>query len=172
MGATPDYAAAVQVFNDSTSPKGICIGSGPPRLCSEGNIYGGTVPAATWFDTMVKVHADLPEKPLPQVEERYVHGDPELTVPDVVGSEISKASAMLRDAGYQVTTVSISSPKPRGAVIAQSLRGLSLRGVSVTLSVSSGPVLPPTTTSPPEPLSPAAVLPPPAPGVPSAPHPG
>jgi membrane peptidoglycan carboxypeptidase len=171
LGATPDYAAAVQVFNDSTSPKGICIGGGPPRLCPEGNIYGGTVPAATWFDTMTKVHADLPEKPLPQVEERYLRGDPELTVPDVVGSEISKASAMLRDAGYQVTTVSISSPRPRGAVVAQSLRGLSLRGTSVTLSVSSGPVLPPTTTSPPEPLFPAAVLPP-APAVPSAPHPG
>ncbi|MCX2953961.1 transglycosylase domain-containing protein [Lentzea sp. NEAU-D7] len=75
VGATPDYAAAVQVFNDSTSPKGICVGSGPPRLCPEGNIYGGTVPAATWFDTMVKVHADLPEKPLPQVEERFLRGD-------------------------------------------------------------------------------------------------
>ncbi|MCR3754319.1 hypothetical protein LX88_008331, partial [Lentzea californiensis] len=85
LGATPDYAAAVQVFNDSTSPKGICIGGGPPRLCPEGNIYGGTVPAATWFDTMTKVHADLPEKPLPQVEERYLRGDGQ-KFPDVVGS--------------------------------------------------------------------------------------
>lgn len=75
LGATPDYAGAVQVFNDSTSPKGICIGAGPPRLCSEGNIYGGTVPAVTWYDTMMKVHADLPEKPLPQVEDRFLRGD-------------------------------------------------------------------------------------------------
>jgi membrane peptidoglycan carboxypeptidase len=82
LGATPDYAGAVQVFNDSTSPKGICVGEGPPRLCSEGNIYGGTVPAATWFDTMMKVHADLPEKPLPVVEDRYRHGDAQPDVPD------------------------------------------------------------------------------------------
>ncbi|HEX7309030.1 transglycosylase domain-containing protein [Lentzea sp.] len=81
LGATPDYAGAVQVFNDSTSPQGICVGAGPPRLCSEGNIYGGTVPAATWFDTMTKVHADLPEKPLPPVEERYLRGDGRMKLP-------------------------------------------------------------------------------------------
>lgn len=75
LGATPDYAAAVQVFNDSTTPKGICVGAGPPRLCEEGNIYGGTVPAATWFDAMTKVHANLPEKPLPPVEDRFRHGE-------------------------------------------------------------------------------------------------
>ncbi|WP_245734280.1 transglycosylase domain-containing protein [Lentzea jiangxiensis] len=75
MGATPDYAGAVQAFNDSTSPQGICIGDGAPRLCPEGNIYGGTVPAGTWFDAMTKVHADLPERPLPEIEERFRHGD-------------------------------------------------------------------------------------------------
>ncbi|WP_052684761.1 penicillin-binding protein [Lentzea aerocolonigenes] len=138
LGATPDYAGAVQVFNDSTSPRGICVGAGPPRLCAEGNIYGGTVPAATWFDTMVKVHADLPEKPLPEVEDRYRHGDAQVKVPDVVGSEVTRASAVLRDAGYQVTTVEVSSPQPPGAVVAQSPRGVAQRGTPVTLSVSSG----------------------------------
>ena len=82
VGATPDYAGAVQVFNDSTSPQGICIGSGLPRLCPEGDIYGGTLPAATWFDTMTKIHAGLPERPLPEVEERYQHGDGRTRVPD------------------------------------------------------------------------------------------
>ncbi|WP_158848955.1 transglycosylase domain-containing protein [Saccharothrix deserti] len=72
LGATPDYAGAVQVFNDSTSPSGICIGAGPPRLCGEGNIFGGTLPARTWFDFMTKAHAGLPEKPLPPVEPRYI----------------------------------------------------------------------------------------------------
>ncbi|HUQ55556.1 penicillin-binding protein [Lentzea sp.] len=173
VGATPDYAAAVQVFNDSTSPKGICIGDGPPRLCSEGNIYGGTIPAATWFDTMVKVHADLPEKPLPQVEERYLHGDARMKVPDVVGKEITKALAMLRDAGYQVKTVSVSSPKPRGAVVAQSQQGVSFSGRSVTLSVSSGPPPPATTAPTPAPATSTAVAPPTvARGLPFAPGSG
>ncbi|MFD0206951.1 MULTISPECIES: transglycosylase domain-containing protein [Saccharothrix] len=71
LGATPDYAGAVQVFNDSTSPSGICVNAGPPRLCGEGDIYGGTLPARTWFDFMTKAHANLPEKPLPPVEPRY-----------------------------------------------------------------------------------------------------
>lgn len=138
LGATPDYAGAVQVFNDSTSPKGICVSSGPPRLCASGNIYGGTVPAATWFDTMTKVHADLQEKPLPEVEDRYRHGDGQMKVPDVVGSDVARASAVLREAGYQVTTVQVSSPQPPGAVVAQSPQGVAFRGTAVTLSVSSG----------------------------------
>jgi membrane peptidoglycan carboxypeptidase len=175
LGSTPDYAGAVQVFNDSTSPKGICVGTGAPALCPEGNIYGGTVPAATWFDTMTKVHADLPEKPLPQVEERFLKGDAQMKVPDVVGSDLGKAQAMLRDAGYQVTTVSVASPKPAGAVIAQSPQGVAFRGSPVTLSVSSGPPPPPPVTKPsstpaPEPQSSAVAVPPsPAPGPSSSP---
>lgn len=153
LGATPDFAGAVQVFNDSTSPKGICVGSGPPRLCAEGNIYGGTVPAATWFATMTKVHEGLPEKPLPQVEDRYRHGDPQTKVPDVVGSDLTRASALLREAGYQVTTVPVSSPQPPGAVVAQSPRGVAARGTPVTLSVSAG-APPPDTAAPSAPPTP------------------
>ncbi len=170
LGATPDYAGAVQVFNDSTSPQGICIGDGPPRLCSEGNIYGGTIPAATWFDTMTEVHADLPEKPLPEVEDRYRHGDGQMKVPDVVGSEISEAAAVLRDAGYRVSTVPVSSPEPPGAVVAQSLKGSSFPGTPVTLSVSSGPSLPETAAPPSDPASAPPPLPPsPAPAPPITP---
>ncbi|MFD4638235.1 transglycosylase domain-containing protein [Lentzea sp. NPDC058436] len=176
LGATPDYAGAVQVFNDSTSPKGICVGTGAPTLCPEGNIYGGTVPAATWFETMTKVHTDLPEKPLPQVEERFLKGDAQMKVPDVVGSDLGRAQAMLRDAGYQVTTVSVASPRPAGAVVAQSPQGVAFRGTPVTLSVSSGPPPPPpaappapTSTPPAEPSSSAVAEPPSsAPGPPAS----
>jgi membrane peptidoglycan carboxypeptidase len=174
LGATPDYAGAVQVFNDSTSPKGICVGAGPPRLCSEGNIYGGTVPAATWFDTMVKVHADLPEKPLPEVEDRYRHGDAQMNVPDVVGADLNKASALLREAGYQVTTVPVASPQPAGAVVAQSPRGVAFKGTPVTLSVSSGPPSPatsaPPTSGPPTSAPPTSALPTSAPSTPAPPR--
>ncbi|SER25753.1 penicillin-binding protein [Lentzea albida] len=171
LGATPDYAGAVQVFNDSTSPKGICVGAGAPTLCPEGNIYGGTVPAATWFDTMMKVHDGLPEKPLPQVEERFLKGDTQMKVPDVVGTELGKAKALLRDAGYEVTTVSVASDKPAGAVVDQSPRGMALRGTPVTLSVSNGsapppkPAAPPATTAAPAPPTPAVT--PAEPGTPS-----
>ncbi|GAA3462572.1 transglycosylase domain-containing protein [Saccharothrix longispora] len=72
IGATPDFAGAVQVFNDGVTPRGICVEGGPPRLCAEGDIYGGTLPARTWFDFMTKAHEGLPEKPLPPVEPRYL----------------------------------------------------------------------------------------------------
>ncbi|MEU7478175.1 penicillin-binding protein [Lentzea sp. NPDC042327] len=164
IGATPDYAGAVQVFNDSTSPQGICISSGPPRLCPEGNIYGGTAPAATWYQTMMTVHADLPEKPLPEVEDRYRHGDQQQKIPDVVGADLEKATAMLREAGYQVSTVSVSSTKPSGSVISQSPQGIAIRGTAVTLSVSNGaprpapaaPTTPETTAPRPEPVAPVS----------------
>ncbi|GAA1289490.1 transglycosylase domain-containing protein [Saccharothrix xinjiangensis] len=71
IGATFDYAGAVQVFNDGTTPRGICVNAGPPRLCGQGDIYGGTLPARTWFEFMTKAHENLPEKPLPPVEPRY-----------------------------------------------------------------------------------------------------
>lgn len=37
----------MQTFNDSTEPQAVCVGTGPPRLCSTGNL-----PAYTWFDAM------------------------------------------------------------------------------------------------------------------------
>ncbi|WP_434443985.1 transglycosylase domain-containing protein [Lentzea sp. E54] len=172
LGATPDYAGAVQVFNDSTSPKGICVGSGPPQLCSEGNIYGGTVPAATWYETMMKVHAGLPEKPMPQVEERFLQGDPRVKIPDVVGSDVEKASAMLRDAGYQVTAVRVDSPQPVGAVVAQSPQGAAPKGTPVTLSVSNGPARPTSTPATPAPATPAPGTPAPGTPAPGTPAPG
>lgn len=67
VGATMDHAGAVQTFNDSSEPRAICVGAGPPRLCSTGNLYGGTVPAHTWFDAMTDIHAGLSATPLPAV---------------------------------------------------------------------------------------------------------
>ncbi|MFD0204149.1 MULTISPECIES: transglycosylase domain-containing protein [Saccharothrix] len=67
LGATMDHAGAVQVFNDSPDPRPVCVGAAAPRLCASGNLYGGTVPAHTWFDAMTRIHADLPATPLPPV---------------------------------------------------------------------------------------------------------
>ncbi|WP_447007971.1 transglycosylase domain-containing protein [Saccharothrix isguenensis] len=71
VGTTMDYAGAVQTFNDSPEPRAVCVGAGPPRLCSTGNLYGGTLPANTWFDAMKQVHAGLPATPLPPVGEAF-----------------------------------------------------------------------------------------------------
>ncbi|GAB2665072.1 transglycosylase domain-containing protein [Saccharopolyspora gloriosae] len=67
LAATPQMAGAVLTYADGSRPRGICDGGGesPPFLCGEGNIFGGKVPARTWFDAMTRIHEGLPAAPLP-----------------------------------------------------------------------------------------------------------
>ncbi len=68
LGATPQLAGAVLTYADGNQPEGICDGAGnaPPFLCGDnGNIYGGKVPARTWYDAMTKILAPYPPVPLP-----------------------------------------------------------------------------------------------------------
>jgi membrane peptidoglycan carboxypeptidase len=151
MGATPDLAGAVQTFNDGPTPRGICV-DGKPRLCAEGNIYGGTVPARTWFDTMKRAHADLPVKPLPPTDERYVKGDSGIRIPDVAHENVEAATRILENAGYKVSTQDRDSAQTRGTVIGQTPSGSALRGTTVTLLVSNGHVPQPQPTPVPTPV--------------------
>ncbi|MFR9729574.1 transglycosylase domain-containing protein [Saccharopolyspora sp. MS10] len=67
LAATPQLSGAVLTYADGSRPRGICDGGGeaPPYLCGEGNIFGGKVPARTWFDAMTRIHEGLPVIPLP-----------------------------------------------------------------------------------------------------------
>jgi membrane peptidoglycan carboxypeptidase len=70
LGATPQMAAAVLTYADGSHPQGICdgVGSAPPHLCgANGNIFGGKVPARTWYEAMTKILGGLPPVPLPGV---------------------------------------------------------------------------------------------------------
>ncbi|WP_228717376.1 transglycosylase domain-containing protein [Allosaccharopolyspora coralli] len=70
LAATPQMAGAVLTYADGDSPEGICDAGGdaPPYLCgkSGGNIFGGKVPARTWYDAMTKIHEGLPVAELPE----------------------------------------------------------------------------------------------------------
>jgi membrane peptidoglycan carboxypeptidase len=70
LGATPQLAGAVLAFTDGSSPRPICD-TDPPSLCGEGNIYGGKVPARTWYQTMNTLLAGQPALPLPPLDPRY-----------------------------------------------------------------------------------------------------
>ncbi len=150
IGATPEYAASVQTFNDGVEPRGICVG-GKPRLCGNGDIYGGTVPARTFFDTMTRVLGDSPPSPLPPTDERYLKGGSEIRIPDVVGRNVNDATRTLENAGYKVSTQDRNSSESKGTVVSQTPRGNALRGAMITLFVSSGYVPPPQTSDPPAP---------------------
>ncbi|MFD5830937.1 transglycosylase domain-containing protein [Lentzea sp. NPDC060358] len=150
IGATPDFAGAVQTFNDGTTPRPICLaGNGAPRLCGNGNIFGGTIPAKTWFETMTKVHGSAPVSQLPAVEPRYLKGGKEIQIPDVVGRQVNDAIRTLDQAGYKASQQSVNSEQPKGTVVSQTPRGNALRGTVITLLVSSGYVPPPAPTEPP-----------------------
>ncbi len=73
LGATPQYAGAVLTWSDATPPRPICV-TDPPQLCSEGNIFGATIPARTWFATMKPLHEGLPVAPLPPPTPPYLRG--------------------------------------------------------------------------------------------------
>ncbi|MET0234081.1 MAG: transglycosylase domain-containing protein [Kibdelosporangium sp.] len=70
LGATPQMSGAVLTFSDGDSPKPICDGN-RPFLCNNGNIYGGKVPARTWFEAMKPLHQKLPTVPLPPADPRF-----------------------------------------------------------------------------------------------------
>jgi membrane peptidoglycan carboxypeptidase len=150
IGATPQFAGAVLTFSDGTSPQGICD-SDPPQLCgvNGGNIYGGKVPARTWFDAMNVIHEGLPVAPLPPTTKRYETGGNEFQVPNVVGLEAKKATETLQKAGYKVQERSVNSERKQGTVTSQTPRGFALPGEVVTVSVSTGYVPPPSPEKPP-----------------------
>ncbi|MGP4018348.1 penicillin-binding protein [Saccharopolyspora sp. 5N708] len=150
IGATPQFAGAVLTFSDGTSPQGICD-TDPPRLCgvNGGNIYGGKVPARTFFDAMNVIHEGLPVAPLPATTDRYENGGDEFQVPNVVGMEAKRATETLQKAGYKVQERSVNSERRQGIVTSQTPRGFALPGEVVTISVSTGYVPPPSAERPP-----------------------
>ena len=148
VGATPQLAGAVITFDDTANPRGICDGT-PPTSCSSGNIYGGKTPARTFYGAVGPILAGQPPLPLPPPDPRFVTGGRRVTVPNVVGRSVDAASGALRGGGYVVATVPVGNRSPAGTVVAQDPIGSALPGDRVTLSVSTGAVVPP----PPPPAS-------------------
>lgn len=144
LGATPQLAGAVLVFNDSPKPRPIC--DDPTRLCNSGNIFGGKTPAQTWFETMTSILAGQPAVPLPPPDPRYVNGGDKGRVPNVVGKSQQEATQILQGAGFSVAARVRNHQAPRGTVVSQSPHGNALPGATVTIQVSNG--IPPVPTNP------------------------
>jgi membrane peptidoglycan carboxypeptidase len=139
VGATPQYSGAVLVWPDGSRPAPICD-TDPPRLCSNGNIFGGKVPARTWFDAMSPLHEGLPVMPLPPTEPRYVTGAGP-NVPNVVGQGENSAQLTLERAGFRVRRVVAVSDRPPGTVTSMN-PNTAQPGDEITISVSDGTVRP------------------------------
>ncbi|MGH3696712.1 MAG: penicillin-binding protein [Pseudonocardiaceae bacterium] len=151
IGATPQYSGAVLVWPDGSRPSPICD-TDPPRLCGNGNIFGGKVPARAWFDAMNRLHEGLPVMPLPPTEPRYVTGAGP-NVPNVVGQGENTGALTLERAGFRVRRVVASSDRPPGT-IASMTPDTAQPGDVITIGVSDG-----TVRARPAPRSPAPAAP-------------
>jgi membrane peptidoglycan carboxypeptidase len=139
LGAVPQYAAAVMTFNDGPRPRPIRDNDPrPPSFGNPGNIYGGKVPARTWFEAMKPILGNEPAIGLPQTDPRYADGGQENKVPDVTKLSVGDATNRLQAAGYRVTTVSRDDAARKGTVVGQTPRGTRLPGETITLYVSTG----------------------------------
>ncbi len=135
LGATPQYSGAVLVWPDGSHPAPICDTT-PPRLCSNGDIFGGKVPARTWFDAMMPLHEGLPILPLPPTEPRYMTGAGP-NVPNVIGQGENTAQLILERSGFRVKRVVSASDQPAGLVAAESPM-TAQPGDEITITVSDG----------------------------------
>jgi membrane peptidoglycan carboxypeptidase len=118
-GYTPDLASAVWMGD----PRG---GFGHPMgdLCMDGNCYGSvfgaTIPAPIWHDTMAAALSGTPEHGFHSPPGRYFSkgsGEDNVRIPDVRGMKAARAVQVLRSAGFQVRLASASSDKyPKGTV--------------------------------------------------------
>jgi membrane peptidoglycan carboxypeptidase len=156
VGFTQQYSGAVVTFDDSSSPRTLCDSGGdsPPFPCGDGNLFGGTTPARTWYKAMTPLFASLPIAPLPPTSPRYLQGGTNEQVPDVVGDQVDDATVELRDANLQVQQVAVGNRAPAGTVVGQNPRGSVLPDQVITLQVSNGIVpAPPTPPGGPPPLA-------------------
>jgi membrane peptidoglycan carboxypeptidase len=159
LGFTNRYAAANYIFDDSATPSGLC--SYPLRKCSDGDLYGGTEPALTWYAAISPIANDFGPVALPPTDPRYVDGGPGGQVPSVTGMKLDEARKHLQDAGFRVADqpTQVNSEAPKGSVVGTTPSGKTIPGSIITINTSTGyvPPPPPVYVPPPE-------APPPAPG--------
>lgn len=148
LGFTNQYAGAVYTYGDSPTPGEIC--SGPVRPCYNGNLFGGTEPARTWFSAMLPVAGKFGPIELPPVDQKYVRGAGNAQVPDVTGLNSRQAISRLQDAGFTVTELTVKGEERAGTVKNSAPSGSAVPGSTITIYISDGTVrAAPTTTATP-----------------------
>ncbi|BBY17115.1 transglycosylase/D,D-transpeptidase PonA2 [Mycolicibacterium litorale] len=170
LGFTNQYAAANYIFDDSPTPSGLC--SSPLRECSDGDLYGGTEPARTWFTAMKPIATDFGPIAMPPTDPRYVDGGPGGAVPNVAGLKLDEARKKLTEAGFQVADqpTAVYSSAAKGSVVGTTPKGTTIPGTIITINTSTGYVPAPVYQPPPR-SAPAAPSAPPSGEAPPPPPP-
>lgn len=154
LGFTNKLAAATYIYDDSDSPGPLC--SGPLRECSSGDLYGGSEPGRTWYNTMVNLSGRFGPVSLPPVDPRYVSGTVTGAgnIPDVSGLTASDATAKLQQAGFTVQQQTTDSATVGAGIVAFTAPERSaVPGSLVTIYVSTGQSDTATQSAPPAPTT-------------------
>lgn len=139
LGFTTGLAGAVYAFNDGTDAMPLC--TGPLRQCSDGNLFGGNEPAATWFNAVMPVLGSYGGPGLPLPTDGARQGVSERTVIGLAqGRTESAARRALAGAGFAVSeAVHVHHDEiGKDIVISAELGGMSMAGDPVKLIVSRG----------------------------------
>ncbi|GJJ16347.1 MULTISPECIES: transglycosylase/D,D-transpeptidase PonA2 [Mycolicibacterium] len=167
LGFTNRYAAANYIFDDSPNPSGLC--SYPLRKCGDGDLFGGTEPALTWYAAMKPLADAFGPVALPPTDPRYVDGGPGGQVPVVTGMKFDEARKRLQDAGFRVADkpTPVNSEATKGSIVGTTPSGKTIPGSIITINTSTGYVPPPVYIPPPSapPPPPGELQPPPPPNV-------
>ena len=163
VGYTPQLAAAVWIGRPTPSPMQFITING--RYYKD--IFGGTIPATIWHDTMLGALTGVPVVPLSGADSTVAAGS-RVPVPDVTGQPFDVARQALADAGFGVRDGGFVSagPTPYGMTPYTYPRAGSLVTVGSTITVyQSNGRTPPAPSPTPSPTASA-----PAPG-PTSPQP-
>ena len=135
------------VFDYLNGPQPVCRAPAL-RTCTDAEaqggqgMSGGSVPAKTWADTMVPLHADKEALNFPPATLQYQKGTGGTQVTNVVGQRLDAAKQALTAAGYVVPDDYVqtkSDGASPGTVLDQSPKTSAIPGAAVSLIVSSGP---------------------------------
>ena len=150
LGFTPYYSGASLVWDYSPRPQPICK-TPTLRTCTNeeaqaagGGMTGGSVPAKTWADAMMPMHADKDALPFPPATLQYQKGTSAQVV-SVVGQQRDQAVQTLTSAGYSVPDGYIretNDASAAGTVIDQSPKSTAVPGAAIALTISKGPTQP------------------------------
>ncbi len=147
LGFTPFYAGASLVFDYLNSPKPVCR-TPALRTCTDADaqggqgMSGGSVPAKTWADAMMPLHANKEALQFPPATLKYQKGTGGTAVTNVVGQSLEAAKQALAGGGFEVPdnyVRSVPDASVPGTVLGQSPKTSAVPGASISLTVSSGP---------------------------------
>jgi membrane peptidoglycan carboxypeptidase len=171
VGFTPQLAASVWLGMPDRTP-GKTNGTPLPMKRVTINhtyykqVYGGSLPAPIWHDTMVRALEGTPPVDFTGADETVVDGT-KVAVPDVSGQPYDAAKQALIDAGFGVRSGGFvaAGPTPFGITPYTSPRAgrMVTAGTTITVYVSNGRTPPPPSPSPEPAVTQQASPPPPQP---------